>query len=162
MALIEPFTSETILLEPMFDIWARQGRSRNGATIFSPTDDFDTKVSKSFNHIIETVAPGFVRSTGQVLNALSLDTKQGRVSSLQDVLIRLLGGSIINVDPVSALDYKAIDIREIRSNAYKTEHFFSKENALERGPSLWLLSLEKYKTKRLQLSLKFTKCLVKH
>ena len=136
MALIEPFTSETILLEPMFDIWARQGRSRNGATVFSPTDDFGTKVSKSFNHIIGTVAPGFVRSTGQVLNALSLDTKQGRVSELADVFIRLLGGSIINVDPVSALDYKAIDIREIRSNAYKTEHFFSKENALERGPDV--------------------------
>ena len=29
MALIEPFTAETILLEPMFDIWARQGRARN-------------------------------------------------------------------------------------------------------------------------------------
>ena len=136
MALIEPFTAETILLEPMFDIWARQGRARNGATVFSPTDDFGTKVSKSFNHIIGTVAPGFVRSTGQVLNALSLDTKQGRVSELADVFIRLLGGSIINVDPVSALDYKAIDIREIRSNAYKTEHFFSKENALERGPDV--------------------------
>ena len=149
MALIEPFTSETILLEPMFDIWARQGRSRNGATIFSPTDDFGTKVSKSFNHILETVAPGFVRSTGQVLNALSLDTKQGRVSSLQDVLIRLLGGSIINVDPVSALDYKAIDIREIRSNAYKTEHFFSKENALERGPSVMAAEFRKIQNEAL-------------
>ena len=136
MTLIEPFVAETIVLEPMFDIWARGGKSRNGATIYSPTDDFGDKVSKSFQHIISTIAPGFIRSTGQVLNALSLDTKQGRLSDLSDVLIRLLGGSIINVDPVSALDYKAIDIREIRSNAYKTEHFFSKENALERGPDV--------------------------
>jgi len=136
MAFIEPFTSETILLEPMFDIWARQGRARNGATVFSPTDDFGDKVSKSFRHIIGTVAPGFVRSSGQVLNALSLDTKQGRLSELGDVMLRLMGGSIINVDPVSALDYKAIDIRDIRSNVYKTEHFFSKENALERGPDV--------------------------
>jgi len=134
MAFIEPFTSETILLEPMFDIWARGGKARSGKTIYSPTDDFGDKVSKSFQHILETVAPGFVRSTAQVLNALSLDTKQGRLSDLSDVLLRLIGGSIINVDPVSALDYKAIDIRDIRSNAYKTEHFFSKENALERGP----------------------------
>ena len=136
MAFIEPFTSETILLEPMFDIWARQGRARNGATVFSPTDDFGDKVSKSFRHIIGTVAPGFIRSSGQVLNALSLDTKQGRLSELGDVMLRLMGGSIINVDPVSALDYKAIDIRDIRSNVYKTEHFFSKENALERGPDV--------------------------
>ena len=136
MAFIEPFTSETILLEPMFDIWARQGRARNGATVFSPTDDFGDKVSKSFRHIIGTVAPGFIRSGGQVLNALSLDTKQGRLSELGDVMLRLMGGSIINVDPVSALDYKAIDIRDIRSNVYKTEHFFSKENALERGPDV--------------------------
>ena len=136
MAFIEPFTSETILLEPMFDIWARGGKARSGKTIYSPTDDFGDKVSKSFQHILETVAPGFVRSTGQVLNALSLDTKQGRLNDLSDVLLRLIGGSIINVDPVGALDYKAIDIREIRSNAYKTEHFFSKENALERGPDV--------------------------
>ena len=136
MTFIEPFVAETIVLEPMFDIWARGGKSRNGANIYSPTDDFGDKVSKSFQHIISTIAPGFIRSTGQVLNALSLDTKQGRLSDLSDVLIRLLGGSIINVDPVSALDYKAIDIREIRSNAYKTEHFFSKENALERGPDV--------------------------
>ena len=65
-----------------------------------------------------------------------MDTKQGRVSELADVFIRLLGGSIINVDPVSALDYKAIDIREIRLMHTKTEHFFSKENALERGPDV--------------------------
>ena len=136
MAFIEPFTAETILLEPMFDIWARGGKARSGKTIYSPTDDFGDKVSKSFQHILETVAPGFIRSTGQVLNALSLDTKQGRLNDLSDVLLRLIGGSIINVDPVGALDYKAIDIREIRSNAYKTEHFFSKENALERGPDV--------------------------
>ena len=136
MAFIEPFTAETILLEPMFDIWARGGKARSGKTIYSPTDDFGDKVSKSFQHILETVAPGFVRSTGQVLNALSLDTKQGRLNDLSDVLLRLIGGSVINVDPVGALDYKAIDIREIRSNAYKTEHFFSKENALERGPDV--------------------------
>ena len=136
MAFIEPFTAETIVLEPFFDIWARGGKARSGKTIYSPTDDFGDKVSKSFQHILETVAPGFVRSTGQVLNALSLDTKQGRLNDLSDVLLRLIGGSVINVDPVSALDYKAIDIREIRSNAYKTEHFFSKENALERGPDV--------------------------
>ena len=136
MAFIEPFTAETIVLEPFFDIWARGGKARSGKTIYSPTDDFGDKVSKSFQHILNTVAPGFVRSTGQVLNALSLDTKQGRLNDLSDVLLRLIGGSITNIDPVSALDYKAIDIREIRSNAYKTEHFFSKENALERGPAV--------------------------
>ena len=149
MAFIEPFTSETILLEPMFDIWARQGRARNGATVFSPTDDFGDKVSKSFQHILGTVAPGFIRSSGQVLNALSLDTKQGRLSELSDVLIRLLGGSIINVDPISALDYKAIDIRDIRSNVYKTEHFFSKENALERGPDVMAAEFQKIQNEAL-------------
>jgi len=136
MALIEPFTTETIALEPMFDIWARQGRARDGKLIFSKSDDFGEKVSKSFNHILETIAPGFIRSAGQVMGALSLDTKGGRVMELGDVLLRLLGGSVMNVDPVNALDYKALDIREIRSDAYKTEHFFSKENALERGPKV--------------------------
>ena len=136
MALLEPFTTEAIALEPILDIWARQGRSRDGSIIFSPSDDFGEKVEKSWNHILATIAPGFIRSSAQVLDALSLDTKGGRVMELGDVLIRLLGGSIMNVDPVAALDYEAVDIREIRSNAFKTEHFFSKENALERGPDV--------------------------
>ena len=142
MAFLEPFTTEAIALEPAFDIWARQGRSRDGSIIFSPSDDFGEKVEKSWNHFLGTIAPGFIRSAAQVLDALSLDTKSGRVMELGDVLIRLLGGSIMNVDPVAALDYKAIDIREIRSNAYKTEHFFSKENALERGPDVMAAEFE--------------------
>jgi hypothetical protein len=150
MSLIEPFTTETIALEPAFDIWARQGRARNGSIIFSPSDDFGEKIEKSWNHILETIAPGFVRSAGQVLGALSLDTKGGRVMELGDVFLRLLGGSIMNVDPVQALDYKALDIREIRSNAYKTEHFFSKQNALERGPDVMAAEFQDIQNEALQ------------
>ena len=71
-------------------------------------------------------------------------------------LLRLLGGSIINAfDPVSALDYKAIDIREIRSNAYKTEHFFSKETIRTYLEQLWLQSSTD--SSPILHSLKFTK-----
>ena len=143
MALVEPFTSEAIALEPMFDVWMRGGVAKNGSRIFSPSDDPGTKISKSFNHILETIAPGIIRSTGQVWNALKLDTKSGRVADLGDTLIKLLGGSVIVVDPVQALDYKALDIREIRSNAFKTEHFFSKSNALERGPDVMAAEFDK-------------------
>ncbi len=118
--------------------------------IFSKSDDFGEKVSKSFNHFLATIAPGFIRSTGQVMGALSLDTKGGRVMELGDVLLRLMGGSIMNVDPVSALDYKALDIREIRSDAYKTEHFFSKENALERGPEVMAAEFQDIQNEALQ------------
>ena len=150
LALLEPFMSEAIALEPFFDVWARQGRTRTGKLIFSPTDDFGEKVGKSFNHAVETLAPGFIRSAGQVWGALKLDTQSGRVMQLGDVLIKLLGGSVLNVDPVSALDYKAIDIREIRSNAFKTEHFFSKENALERGPAVMAAEFRDVQTEALQ------------
>ena len=150
MGFLEPFTSEAIALEPAFDIWARQGRARDGKMIFSKSDDFGEKVSKSFNHFLATIAPGFIRSAGQVMGALSLDTKGGRVMELGDVLLRLMGGSIMNVDPVSALDYKALDIREIRSDAYKTEHFFSKENALERGPEVMAAEFQDIQNEALQ------------
>ena len=134
--LIDPFIGETIALEPILDIYARNGVTRDGRKIFSELDSPSDKREKAIYHTLETIAPGFVRSAGQVMGALNLDTKGGRVMELGDVLIRLMGGSIMNVDPVTALDYKALDIREIRSAAYQTEHFFSKENALERGPIL--------------------------
>ena len=136
MKLVEPFIGETIALEPILDIYARNGISRDGRQIFSPSDSPSDKREKSIYHVFETIAPGFVRSATQIYGALQLDTKAGRVMELGDVLIRLMGGSIMEVDPVTALDYKAIDIREIRGAAFKTEHFFSKDNALSRGPIL--------------------------
>ena len=136
MRLLDPFIGETIALEPILDIFARNGVTRDGKKIFSPTDSPSDKREKAIYHTLETIAPGFVRSAGQVWGALSLDTKGGRVMDIGDVLIRLMGGSIMNIDPVTALDYKALDIRKIRSAAFQTEHFFSKENALERGPIL--------------------------
>ena|GEM_PF-1787799 len=136
MKLLEPFIGETIALEPVLDIYARNGITRDGRQIFSPSDSPSDKREKSIYHAFETIAPGFVRSASQIYGALQLDTKAGRVMELGDVLIRLMGGSIMEVDPVEALDYKAIDIREIRGAAFKTEHFFSKDNALSRGPIL--------------------------
>ena len=136
MKLLEPFISETIALEPILDIYARNGVSRDGKKIFSPLDSPSDKREKSIYHIFETIAPGFIRSASQVYGALTLDTKSGKVMELGDVLIRLMGGSIMNIDPVTALDYKAIDIRQIRGAAFQTEAFFSKDNALSRGPIL--------------------------
>ena len=136
MKLLDPFIGETIALEPIMDIYARNGVTRDGKKIFSPLDSPSDKREKSIYHLFETIAPGFVRSASQIYGALTLDTKGGRVMELGDVLIRLMGGSIMNVDPVTALDYKAIDIRQIRGAAFQTEAFFSKENALSRGPIL--------------------------
>ena len=136
MKLIDPFIGETIALEPILDIFARNGLTRDGNRIFSELDSPADQRDKAIAHTLKTIAPGFVRSAGQVMGALTLDTKGGRVMEIGDVLIRLMGGSIMNVDPISALEYKAIDIRKIRGAAFQTEHFFSKTNALERGPIL--------------------------
>jgi hypothetical protein len=136
MKLLDPFISESIGFEPILDIYARNGVTRDGNRIFSELDSPSDKREKAIYHAFNTLAPGFVRSAGQVYGALTLDTKGGRVMELGDVLIRLMGGSIMTVDPVSALEYKAIDIRKIRGAAFQTEHFFSKTNALSRGPIL--------------------------
>ena len=133
---ITPFIGESIGFEPFIDIWLRGGKAANGKVIFSTGpggDDFGTKIDKSFNHIVRTISPGFIRSGEQVLGALTLDIKGGRVMDLSDTLVKLLGGSIMNVDPKQALDYKARDIRDIRTNAFRSEIFFSKSQARGRN-----------------------------
>ena len=133
-AFAEPFISETIGLEPFVDIWARKGQKANGGFIWSDTDDFGVKVNKSFEHIFETISPGILRTVDQIGGALTLDVKQGKIVDLSDTLFKLFGASVLLINPVKALDFKAKQIREIRENAFKTEHFFSDENALQRGP----------------------------
>jgi len=133
---MEPFVSETLALEPFIDIWLRGGKASNGKVIFVSGpggDDFGTKIEKSFNHAVETLSPGFVRSTDQVLGALKADIKGGKVMDLSDTIVKLLGGSVINIDPKQALNYKARDIRDIRTNAFRGEIFFSKEQARGRN-----------------------------
>ena len=133
-AFAEPFISETIGLEPFVDIWARKGQKANGGFIWSDTDDFGVKVNKSFEHIFETISPGILRTVDQIGGALTLDVKQGKIVDLSDTLFKLFGASVLLINPVKALDFKAKQIREIRENSFKTEHFFSDENALQRGP----------------------------
>ena len=133
---MQPFVSETIALEPFIDIWLRGGKASNGKIIFVSGpggDDFGTKIEKSFNHAVETLSPGFVRSTDQVLGALKADIKGGKIMDLSDTIVKLLGGSIIDINPKQALNYKARDIRDIRTNAFRGEIFFSKEQARGRN-----------------------------
>ena len=133
---MQPFVSETIALEPFIDIWLRGGKASNGKVIFVSGpggDDFGTKIEKSFNHAVETLSPGFVRSTDQVLGALKADIKGGKIMDLSDTIVKLLGGSVMDINPKQALNYKARDIRDIRTNAFRGEIFFSKEQARGRN-----------------------------
>ena len=133
-AFAEPFVSETIGLEPFMDIWARKGQKSNGQFIWSNSDHFGVKVNKSFEHIFETISPGILRTVDQIGGALTLDVKQGKIVDLSDTLFKLFGASVLLINPVKALDFKASEIRKIRENAFKTEAFFGDENALQRGP----------------------------
>ena len=142
-SLISPFVAETIGLEPFFDVLpagyavgGRSGVTKSGSKVYNSEDEKDVKFNKSIAHILSSILPG-VYSTGKKLyGSLQADISQGQQINLGDQLFKLMGGSVIIVNPVKALDYKISDIRKIRSEAFSTENFYSEKNWQNRPASV--------------------------
>jgi hypothetical protein len=57
---IEPMINESLLVKPLLDLTVRNGKTRQGKSIWNETDDNLTKAKKSMFHIGKALAPGDV------------------------------------------------------------------------------------------------------
>jgi len=148
-SLVSPFISETIGLEPFFDVLpagyavgGRDGVTKSGSKIYDKDDLKDVKWNKSFAHILGSIAPGVYTTSTKIYGALQADISQGQQINLGDQLFKLMGGSTIVINPNKALDYKVADIKKIRGQAYNTEHFFSESNWQNRPAEVLVAEFE--------------------
>jgi hypothetical protein len=56
----EPFASEALAAERVFDVTMRQGRTRTGAEVYEPGEMWGDKLSKSLNHVAAAFMPGII------------------------------------------------------------------------------------------------------
>ena len=147
--LISPFIAETIGLEPFFDVLpsgyalgGRGGVTKSGSKVYDKDDTKDQKYNKSFAHILGAVAPGVYSTGTKIYGALQADVSQGQQVNLGDQLFKLMGGSVIIINPNKALDYQVADIKKIRGNVFNTEHFFSESNWQNRPAEVLVAEFE--------------------
>tara|TARA_R100000654_G_scaffold500_6_gene1893 strand:- start:1893 stop:6062 length:4170 start_codon:yes stop_codon:yes gene_type:complete len=145
--LISPFISEAIALERISDvlpagffIGGRDGRTKTGSMVYSPTDEIGTQISKSFIHLLKGIEPGAVSTGRKIQEAITGDVSRGGVPrNLTDEALALFSGiRIINVDVPRTMQYKITEYNKNKRLVTSTEKLFSLQDYLTRGPAVLL------------------------
>ena len=138
--LMEPFISEAIAIERIWDVLpagkaGRSGITKTGSRVYSETDSIGDKITKSFAHILQGVEPGAVTTGRKIKKGIQKDiTKGGTPVNLRDEMLALFSGiRIINVDAPKAYNYKLTDFNKRRRAVTTSEDFYNLTNLSQRG-----------------------------
>ncbi len=125
--LLQPFITEPIGLESVFDITFRGGRTREGVRLWGKNDLITEKAVKAFEHFIKSVQPGVTRTASGIINAATGNVRSdNRPYDLSDELMSLFAGvRLSNVDVLSSFKYSIRDFKDIRSESFVSEKFYS-------------------------------------
>ena len=113
----EPFLSESIWTEALFDVTFRKGRTGDGSRIFNPQDRAGTRVFESLKHLVKAQVP-FSYSQFKRMDlafepvdiiAKGKFDKSGETFELGNEALGLFGFRVIDVNPQRSLKYKIRD-----------------------------------------------------
>jgi len=119
----DPYISTPIGLEAIQD--SVRGFTKTGKKIFSELDDDETKNSKRWGHIINSLEPGAITTLKQIYSAYTGIPYKGRIYDLQDVLMGLATGiKPYDVDVNKTVDFLIHDYTKIRSKAFQASDMY--------------------------------------
>ena len=156
--------SESIAFERVSDVLpagflfgSRGGSTKTGKKVYSSTDDFPEKFSKSFDHIVKGVEPGAITTGRKVIGGFNRDLTRGGVPiNLRDELLALFSGiRIINVDAPRSYNYKLTEYNKSKRSVTVSEKFYSTEDIATRGGDVLVKELRKIQDEALLQQRKF-------
>ena len=104
---IEPFVSESIAPEVLFDIFTREGVTREGKKLYTEQTPVPDKVRITLEHILETQIPFSKAQLSRIYYAAQgIPDPKGNIYEIEKELPGLLGWRLIKIDPVKGLDFK--------------------------------------------------------
>ncbi len=119
--LVKPFLQEAIYTEAFTDLVIRGGRARDGSPVFRAEDPVGEKLYKGTMHILETFAPGSIKQTGRIRDAiLTKPDKYGRVYDLRDELPGIFGFRNVELDVGDSFKFMVSDFNKRVSSARAT------------------------------------------
>jgi hypothetical protein len=126
---IEPFASEALATERVIDVTTRQGRTREGATIYEEGAQLGDKLGESVMHVIGAFIPGIVDqfytirggelSPGRVTRAITgLPSASGDPYSIaEEVGTHLTGLRPLRLNTKRSLSYAGAEYSSLRTSA---------------------------------------------
>ena len=104
---IEPFVSESIAPEVLFDIFTREGVTREGKKLYTEQTPVPDKVRITLEHILETQIPFSKAQLSRIYYAAQgIPDPKGNIYEIEKELPGLLGWRLIKIDPIKGLDFK--------------------------------------------------------
>ena len=120
-----PFISESIFTEAVTDIIFRNGRTRDGRSLYTENTPIGEKVTEIVKHVGATQVPGSIdafKRIDQSIEEIDVIRKgefdeYGRQFKFGDELAGFIGMRAVEVDPVKSMDFKTADFLKGVSNS---------------------------------------------
>ncbi len=121
---MDPFMSESIIAERVFDLTIRKGKTKTGKTIVSRLDDPAEAFIKSMSHVFQGLEPGTFNSLERIFLASEGQKTGKKELNLQLELLKILTGiGITEVDIKQSYDFDSAqfgrDLGEARAEFFR-------------------------------------------
>ena len=123
--LVDPFLTESIIGERYNDLISRQGKTRAGKVILSPTDTPEDQFTKALAHIVSAIEPGSLNSYERLIaGGEGNKINRGPLIWQHELLKTLTGIGITTIDIKKSFEYEISSrgrvFKEARANFYRT------------------------------------------
>ncbi len=116
--IMDPFISESIFTEAMFDIVQRNGRTDDGRLLYTDQTSAGDKLAIQFAHLSKAILPNKMPYERIVSAAMGTVTERGEELSIGPELAGFMGLRPIKIDPLRTMNFKINEyqrgIREAR------------------------------------------------
>ena len=139
----EPFFTQNLAIEPIIDalptdLMGRGGKTTEGYGVYSPTDEWGTKVYKGIEHIIQTALPGTILQAKKY-GDIAYDIYKGRGdpnAAWQKFISTLTGRKIQKFDLLKIMNQKTGNLAStIKGDLTLSESFYRSSDWETRGPN---------------------------
>ena len=132
---VDPFVSESIAPETIFDLVFREGQTRNGKKLFTKQTPLQDKIDISIRHILNSQAPFSMAQLKRIYYARRgiPDPGTGQEYDLDKELPGMFGWRIIPVDPLRSMTYKISNYDKEKKNSIKEFTFGTNSRLLSGG-----------------------------
>ena len=104
--LMDPFISESIFTEAMFDLFVRNGRTDDGRLLYTDQTSAGDKLAIQFNHLSKAILPNKMPYERIISAAMGTPDKTGQNLEIGPELAGFMGLRPIKVDPLRTMNFK--------------------------------------------------------
>jgi len=115
---VEPFITESIAPEAIFDILMREGETREGRKLYTEGTPFPDQVRIATKHILKTQIPFSQSQLSRIYYATKgLPDKKGNTFDIENELPGIFGWRLIEINPLKGLSFKITNYATQKRNA---------------------------------------------